>query len=164
MILGLTVPVFLHVLISLAAIGAGLMVLAGFIGDKRLDGANAFFLATTILTSVSGFLLPAHKVLPSHVLGVLSLIALAIACFARYSKKMRDGWRRTYVIAAMISFYFNVFVLVAQSFLKVSSLHALAPGGSEPPFAVAQSLVLIAFIALTVLAVKKYHLAAARTA
>ena len=157
MILGLPMFVFIHVLISLLGIGYGFVILAGFLGDKRLDGSNAFFLVTTILTSVTGFFLPAHTILPSHILGVVSLIALAIACVARYSKKMQGGWRKTYVISAMISFYFNVFVLVAQSFLKVPSLHALAPNGSEPPFAVAQSIVLIAFIVFTILAVKKFR-------
>ena len=157
MILGLPASVFIHVLISLLGIGSGFVILAGFLGDRRLDGSNAFFLVTTILTSLSGFILPAHKILPSHILGVLSLIALAFACVARYSKKMQGGWRKTYVITAMISFYFNVFVLVVQSFLKVPALHALAPTGSEPPFAIAQSIVLIAFIVLTVLAVKKFR-------
>ena len=160
MILGLPALVFIHVLISLLGIGSGFVILAGFLGGKRLDGSNAFFLVTTILTSLSGFILPAHKILPSHILGILSLIALAIACVARYPKKMHGGWRQTYVIAAMISFYFNVFVLVAQSFMKVPSLHALAPNGSEPPFAVAQSVVLIVFVVFTGLAVKKFRSAA----
>jgi hypothetical protein len=164
MILGQAALVFIHILISLFGIGSGFVILAGFLGGKRLDGSNAFFLVTTILTSLSGFILPAHKILPSHILGVLSLIALAIACVARYAKKMQDGWRKTYVISAMISFYFNVFVLVAQLFLKVPSLHSLAPNGSEPPFAIAQSIVLIAFAVFTVLAVKKFHSAATATA
>jgi len=157
MILGMPTLVFIHVLISLLGIASGFVILAGFLGDKRRDGANAFFLVTTILTSLSGFILPAHKILPSHILGALSVLALAIACLARYSKKMQGSWRKTYVITAMISFYFNVFVLVAQSFMKVPSLHALAPNGSEPPFAIAQSMALIAFAVLTVLAVKKFR-------
>jgi hypothetical protein len=149
--------VFIHVLISLLGMGSGLVIHCGFLGNKRIDGSNAFFLVTTILTSLSGFVLPAHKILPSHILGVLSLIALAIACVARYSKKMQGGWRKTYVISAMISFYFNVFVLVVQSFLKVPSLHALAPTGSEAPFTIWQSIALLAFIVLTILAVKKFR-------
>ena len=164
MILGLPVLVFAHVLISLLGIGSGFVILAGFLDGRRLDGANAFFLVTTILTSLSGFILPAHKILPSQILGVLSLIALAIACVARYAKKMQGGWQRTYVITAMISFYFNAFVLVAQSFLKVPSLHALAPHGSEPPFAIAQAIVLVAFAVCTVLAVKRFRSAVSRTA
>ena len=122
MVSGLPALVLIHVLISLLGIGSGLVILAGFFGDRRLDRANAFFLLTTTLTSLSGFILPAHRILPSHILGVLSLLALAMACFARYSRKLHGGWGRTYIVAAMISFYFNVFVLVAQGFLKVPSL------------------------------------------
>jgi hypothetical protein len=104
MILGLPALVFIHILISLLGIGSGLVILRGFLGNKRLDGSNAFFLVTAILTSLSGFILPAHKILPSHILGVLSLMALVIACVARYSKKMQGGWGKTYVFSAMISF------------------------------------------------------------
>jgi len=108
-------------------------------------------------------MLPAHKILPSPILGVLSLIALTIARVARYSKELRGGWRKTYVITAMVSFYFNVFVPVVQSFLKVPLLHALAPNSSEPPFAIAQAIVLLVSIVLTVLAVKKFRAAAPET-
>ncbi len=101
--------------------------------------------------------------MPSHILGVLSVIALTIACVARYSKKIRGGWLKTYVVTAMVSFYGCVFVLVVQSFLKVPSLHALAPNGSAPPFAVAQSIVLLVFIVLTVLAVRKFRAVARET-
>ena len=140
MVLGMPPLVVIHVLISLLGIGSGIAVLLGFLGNQRLDGWTHFFLLTTILTSVTGFFLPAHKLLPSHIVGILSLIALSIACVARYSKKMQGGWLRTYVITAMISLYFNVFVLIAQSFMKVPALHALAPTGSEQPFAVAQGV------------------------
>jgi hypothetical protein len=95
--------------------------------------------------------------LPSHILGVLSLIALAIACLARYSKRMQSGWLKTYVITAMISLYFNVFVLIAQAFMKVPPLHALTTTGSEPPFAVAQGLNLVLFIILTTFSVKRFR-------
>lgn len=164
MILGLPTLVFVHVLISLLGIGSGFVILAGFLGGRRLDTSNAFFLVTAILTSLSGFILPAHKIVPSHILGALSLIALAIACVARYLKKIQGGWQKTYVIAAMISFYFNVFVLVVQSFRKVPALHALAPNGSEPPFAIAQSIVLVAFVVFTVLANKRFRRAVSQTA
>jgi hypothetical protein len=157
MILGMPPLVVVHVLISLLGIGSGMVVVLGLFGNRRLDAWVHFFLTTTILTSVTGFFLPAHKILPSHVLGVLSLIALAIACVARYAKKMQGGWRKTYVITAVISLYFNVFVLIAQSFLKVRVLHALAPTGSEPAFAVAQGLNLIFFIVLTIFAVRKFR-------
>jgi hypothetical protein len=164
MLFGMTVPVFIHVLISLIGIGSGAVVALGLLAGKRLNGWTALFLLATILTSVTGYFLPAHKLLPSHIVGALSLIALAIACVARYSKKMQGGWRKTYVIFAMISLYFNVFVFVVQLFLKVPSLHKLAPNGSEPPFAITQSIVLLAFIILTVLAAKKFRDAARETA
>jgi hypothetical protein len=159
MILGMPPFVFIHVLISLLGIGSGIVVLLGFFGDKRLGDWTNFFLGTTILTSVTGFFLPAHKLLPSHILGILSLIALAIACVARYSKRMQGGWRPTYVITAMISLYFNVFVLIAQSFMKVPALHALAPTGSESPFAVAQGLNFLLFMIFTIFAVKNFRAA-----
>jgi len=164
MLFGMTIPVFIHVVLSLVGIGSGAIVAAGLLAARRLDGWTGLFLSTTILTSVTGFFLPAHKLLPSHIIGILSLIALGIACVARYAKKMQSGWRKTYVISAMISFYFNVFVLVAQLFMKVPALHELAPNGSEPPFAVAQSVVLIVFVALTVLAVKRFRAGASEAA
>jgi hypothetical protein len=155
MIMGMPPRVFIHVVISLLGIGSGMVVWLGFFGNKRLDAWTHFFLITTILTSVTGFFLPAHKILPSHILGVLSLIALAIACVARYFKRMQGGWLKTYVITAMISLYFNVFVLIAQSSMKLPALHALAPTGSEPPFA--QGLNLVLFLILTISAAKKFY-------
>src|SRR5262249_44066177 len=105
---------------------------------------------------------PFEHLLPSHILGILSLIALAIAILARYSFHMSGGWRATYVITAMISLYFNVFVLVVQSFEKVPALHALAPTQKEPPFGITQLVVLILFVVLTILAVRKFRLDPAR--
>jgi hypothetical protein len=149
--------VFLHLAISLLGIGSGIVVLLGFFGNKRVDAPTHFFLITTILTSVTGFFLPAHRILPSRILGVLSLIALAVACVGRYSKNMQRGWLTSFVISAMTSLYFNVFVLIAQSFMKVPALHALAPNGVEPPFAVAQGVKLVLFIILTIVALKKFR-------
>lgn len=157
MILGMTPLTFIHVLLSLIGIFAGAIVLIGFLGAKRLDGWTAVFLASTVLTSVTGYFFPFHKLLPSHIIGAISLVALAIAIAARYSKQMAGSWRRIYVIFAMLSFYLNVFVLVAQLFMKVPSLHALAPTGSEPPFAIAQTVVLVLFIGLSVLADKRFR-------
>jgi hypothetical protein len=134
-----------HVLISLVGIASGLVVLYGLLSAKRLDGWTGIFLATTVATSVSGFLLPAPHFLPSHAVGILSLIALVIAIAARYLRHLAGGWRTTYVITAVIALYFNVFVLIAQLFQKVPSLKALAPLGSEPPFVIAQLVVLVLF-------------------
>jgi hypothetical protein len=148
----------LHVVISLVGIVSGLVVGFGLIGNKRLDGWTATFLVTTVLTSVTGFLFfPLKPFLPSHVTGIISLAFLAVALYARYGVAMAGGWRKTYVITAMISLYLNVFVLVVQLFLKVPALHALAPTQAEPPFAIAQGLVLLAFLAWGTLAVKKFR-------
>jgi hypothetical protein len=161
MVLGMTLSTFtaLHVLISLVGIGAGAAVLLGMLEGKRLDGITAIFLFTTVLTSATGYLFPFHHLLPSHIVGAISLVALAIAIYARYAGHMEHGWRATYVITAMIAFYLNVFVLVVQAFLKVPALHALAPNGKEPPFAIAQLVVMAIFIAFTVAAVRKFRIA-----
>jgi hypothetical protein len=148
-----------HVLISLVGIGSGLVVLYGLLNAKRLDGWTGVFLATTAATSVSGFLLPAPHFLPSHAVGILSLIVLVIAIVARYLRHLAGGWRTTYVITAVIALYFNVFVLVAQLFQKVPALKALAPTGSEPPFLIAEVLVLGIFVVLGRRAVVKFRAA-----
>jgi hypothetical protein len=159
MVLGMSLSTFtsVHVAISLIGIVSGFIVMSGFLVGKRLDAWTGLFLSTTILTSATGYLFPFEHLLPSHILGLLSLIALAIAVLARYAKHMTGPWRVVYVVTACIALYFNVFVLVVQSFLKVPSLHQLAPKGSEPPFAIAQGTVLIVFVALTTFAVKKFH-------
>jgi hypothetical protein len=146
-----------HVLMSLVGIGSGLLVVYGLILGKRFDGATTIFVATTVLTSLTGFLFPFTHLLPSHVLGIISLVALAIAIVARYARHMAGPWRSTYVVCAVLALYFNVFVLVVQIFEKVPAAHALAPTQKEPPFAVVQLLVLVIFAVLGVLAVKKFR-------
>jgi len=146
-----------HVLISLAGIASGFVVLYGFLNVKRLDGWKAIFLITTILTSVTGYFFPFVHLLPSHIVGGISLVLLAIALYARYGRQLDRSWRTIYVITAMGALYFNVFVLVVQGFLKVPALHALAPTQSEPPFAIAQSIVLLIFIVPTVFAVRRFR-------
>jgi hypothetical protein len=146
-----------HVVISLVGIGSGLIVVFGMLNGKFLHGWNGLFLLTTVLTSVSGFGFPFAHLLPSHKVGIISLVVLAIAIVARYAQKLAGGWHRTYVICAVIALYLNVFVLVVQSFLKVPELHALAPSGNEPPFLVAQLIVLAIFIGLGIGAAKKFH-------
>jgi hypothetical protein len=153
----MSAAVLIHVLISLVGIASGFVVLFGLIAGKRLDGWTALFLATTVLTSVTGFFLPAHKILPSHIIGAISLVVLAISIYARYSRRLLGASRTTYVVTATVALYFNVFVLVFQSFLKVPSLKALAPTQSEPPFAIAQGTVLVLFVVLGTIAVKKFR-------
>jgi len=152
----------LHVLISLIGIGSGLVVMWGFLTAKRLGGITAIFLTTTVLTSVTGFGFPFTHLLPSHIVGILSLVLLAIAIPALYVCHLAGSWRWIYVVTASIALYLNVFVLIAQAFMKVASLHALAPTGKEPPFLIAQLLVMLIFVVLTILAVKKFHVGPAR--
>ncbi len=159
MVLGMSLQTYtaIHVIISLIGIGSGLVVLAGLFANKRLDSWTTIFLTTTALTSVTGFLFPFKGVTPGIVLGVLSMITLAVAIVARYARHLAGGWRRTYVISAVVSLYFNVFVLVVQSFEKVPTLHALAPTGKEAPFGITQLIVLVAFAVLGVIAAKKFR-------
>src|SRR5271169_242562 len=163
MILGMTTSTFtmVHVLISLVGIGSGFLVVYGMFAGKQFDGATAIFLVTTVLTSVTGFLFPFVHLLPSHVLGVISLVVLAIAILARYVFHMERGWRGTYVVCAVLALYLNVFVLVAQAFMKVPAPNVLAPTQKEPPFLVAQLVVMAIFIVLGVLAAKKFRVGAA---
>jgi hypothetical protein len=160
MMLGMSLSTFtfVHVLISLVGIGSGFLVLYGMLLGKRFDGATAIFLVMTVLTSLTGFLFPFVRLLPSHILGVISLVALAVAIVARYARNMAGAWRSTYVVTAVLALYLNVFVLVAQIFLKVPAAHALAPTGKEPPFLVAQLIVMAIFVVLGVFAVKKFRL------
>jgi hypothetical protein len=153
-----------HVVLSLIGILSGLVVAFGFVARKRLDTWTAVFLVTTVLTSVTGFLFPFHKLLPSHILGVLSLIALAFAIYALYYRHLAGGWRRTYVITSVIALYLNVFVLVAQLFQKVPSLKELAPTQTEAPFKVTQLVVLLAFLVIGYLCAKNFREPQLRTA
>lgn len=162
MILGMTTLTFVHVVLSLIGILSGLVVVFGMMGGKRLSGWTAVFLVSTVLTSVTGFFFPFHKLLPSHVLGILSLAALALAIVALYMLRLAGAWRRIYVISAVIALYLNVFVLIAQLFQKVPTLKALAPTGSEPPFLVTELVVMVIFVVLGTLATRRFRTEAIR--
>jgi hypothetical protein len=159
MILGMTTSTFtlIHVLLSLAGIGTGFIVVYGLLVGKRLDGWTAIFLSTTALTSLTGFLFPVEHILPSHIVGIISLVVLAIAIVARYTLHLANAWRWVYVVCAVLALYLNSFVAVVQSFLKVPALKALAPTQKEPPFLVAQLAVLAIFIVLGILSVKRFR-------
>jgi hypothetical protein len=159
MVLGMSLATYtiVHVIISLVGIGSGLIVLFGLLNGRLLSPWNGLFLLTTVLTSVTGFFFPYTKITPGIILGVLSLIILAIALFALYARHLSGGWRRTYAVTALIALYFNVFVLVAQLFEKVPAIHALAPTQTEPPFKIAQLLLLILTIVLITLAAKRFR-------
>ena len=161
MILGMSLSIFTtaHVIISLIAIISGIIVMFGLLGSNRRPGMTAIFLLFTILTSVTGFLFPFEKLLPSHMIGILSLVLLAIACISLYVMKLSGPWRPTYIVTAMTSLYLNVFVLIIQAFLKVPALHALAPSvpPSEPPFAIIQGIVLLFFVLVIIGAVRRFR-------
>ena len=158
----MTTLVLVHVVISLIAIVAGLVAMFRMLGSNRVSRLTTTFLVTTILTNVTGFFIPPFlydKFLPSHAIGILSLVLLAIACFALYSAKLSGMWRWIYVVTALISLYLNCFVLVIQSFLKIPALTALAPGNppSGPVFAVVQGIVLVFFVLVTIGAVRRFR-------
>jgi len=161
MVLGMSLSAFttLHVVISLIAIVAGIIVMFGMLGSNPMPGLTAIFLLFTILTSVTGFLFPFKGVTPADVVGALSLLLLAIACIALYVMKLSGGWRWIYVVTALISLYLNVFVLVIQSFLKIPALSAVAPGNppSGPVFAVVQGIVLVFFVLMIIGAVRRFR-------
>ena len=159
MIAGLSIENFtiLHVAISLIAIVSGLVVLFGMLGARRLPGWTALFLATTVLTSVTGFMFPINGLTPAIAVGVISIVILAIALMALYVKHLSGAWRWIYVKTALAALYFNVFVLIVQSFQKVPALQKLAPTQSEPPFSVTQGVVLVAFLVLGTMAARRFR-------
>lgn len=157
MILGMSPLLFVHVVISLIGIATGAVVVYSLLTSRPHGGWTAAFLATTVLTSVTGFPLPATQLLPSHIFGVLSLILLAVALTALYVYRLAGAWRWIYVASALTSLYLNVFVGVAQSFQKLPLLKGLAPTQSEPPFLFVQVLVLALFVLFAVLAVKRFR-------
>jgi hypothetical protein len=159
MILGMSTSSFtlVHVVLSLIGIFSGLIVLFAMLGGKRLDGWTALFLATTVLTSVTGFFFPRSQVLPSHIVGVISLIVLAAAIVALYVYRLAGSWRWIYVAGAVLALYLNIFVGIVQAFQKLPFLQPLAPTQSEPPFLVTQLVVLAIFILLGVMGVKRFH-------
>jgi hypothetical protein len=160
----LTAITLIHAAFSLVGIVSGFVVISGLLKAKRLDGWTTLFLTTTLLTSATGFLLPFHKLMPSHIVGTISLLILALAMVARYRLNLNGVWRSVFVISAVTAQWFNVFVLVAQLFAKVPALKATAPTQSEPPFAIAQLAVLALFIWLGIGSVKNFQVKTAPAA
>lgn len=157
MIFDITAFTLAHVLLSLVGLVAGLIVAGGLVSGKRLDGWTGLFLATTILTNVTGFGFPVDILLPSHYVGIISLVALAIVLLARYGKRLAGSWRGIYVVGAVLSLYLNVFVLVVQLFRRLPALSDAAPTQQEPPFLVTQVIVLALFIWLGRAAVRGFR-------
>lgn len=159
MILGMSISAFttLHVLISLFAIAIGLVWVADLLRGRQSGPIAGLFLLTTILTSVTGFLFPITALTPAVIFGIISLVALTFAVLALYVFELRGLWRPVYLVTAVFSLYLNVFVAVVQAFQKIPAFNAFAPTQSEPPFAIAQTIVLVLAIVVGWLAVRRFH-------
>ena len=166
MIFGIPLATYtvIHVLLSLAGIGSGFVVLFGLISGKRLNHWTSIFLATTLATSLTGFGFPNDHTTPGQVIGVISMVVLAVAIFARYGRRLTSVWGRIYVVSASLALYLNAFVAVVQSFEKVPVLKAVAPTLSEPAFVGAQCVVLAGFVILGYRAVANFRESDPRTA
>jgi hypothetical protein len=148
---------FVHIVLSLVGIVSGFVVVFGLLTARRLDGWTKLFLASTVATSVTGFGFPFHRLLPSHIVGVISLVVLAVAIVARYARHLAGAWRWIYAVGAVLSLYLNFFVLIVQAFQKVPALKAVAPTQSEPPFVVAQVVALVMFVVLGIAGTIRFH-------
>lgn len=159
MILGMSLQAFtvFHLILSMIGIAFGFIVAGGILASNKLPGWTALFLLTTILTSATGFLFPFTKLLPSHIVAIISLVLLAVALYALYGKDLSGVWRTVYIVTAMLALWFNVFVLIAQSFQKVGLLNVYAPTGAEPPFAITQAVVLVFFIFAIVAGIRRFR-------
>ena len=159
MVLGMSLATFtlIHVLISLVGIGSGLIVMERLLRNRALGLSNSVFLVTTVLTSATGFLFPFKGFTPAIGVGMFSLVILAIAVFALYLGNLIGPWRWIYVVTAVIALYLNVFVAVVQAFTKVGRLRVLAPTQTEPPFAAAQGAVLVIFLILCLIALRRFR-------
>jgi hypothetical protein len=157
MVWGMTLGTFtaVHVALSLIGIATGFVVMIGLLRGMQLRGWTALFLVTTVATSVTGYGFPVDRLLPSHVVGALSLVVLVLAIVA-----LRRVWRSVYVVCSALALYFNVFVGIVQAFLRIPALQALAPQQNEPPFVIVQLIVLAGFILLTIVAAKRFRGAA----
>lgn len=159
MVFGMSLSAFttFHTILSLIGIAAGLVVLFQMLRGRFSKSWTWLFLFTTIMTSVTGYGFPASQILPSHIVGGISLVVLALALYALFGKRLAGGWRAIYVVAAAIALYLNCFVGVVQAFMKLPPLHALAPTGGEPPFMVAQLATLVFFVVAGLLAFRRFH-------
>jgi hypothetical protein len=157
-IIGISIPIFtkLHVIISLVAIFTGFFFVKRMLENKTLNFWNTIFLITTVLTTATGFMFPLSGLTPAVITGIISTVILLIALFSLYVKHLQGPWRKTYIITALMAFYLNSFVAVVQSFQKIPALHELAPTQTEPPFAIAQFLVLVLFMVAGIFSVKRF--------
>ena len=164
MIVDITTFTLIHVVLSLVGIVAGLVVAGGLVAGRRLDGWTGAFLVTTVLTNVTGFGFPFVTFLPSHGVGILSLVILPVVIIARYWKHLAGAWRGVFVVGTVLVLYLNVFVLLAQLFLRLPALIVAAPTQKEPPFLLTQLVVLALFVWLGRAALKGFRAESAKRA
>jgi hypothetical protein len=157
---GLLAFTLFHTALSLIQFVSGFVVVFALMGSRDGGTWMPVYLASGIATSVTGFMFPVSGFLPSHAFGILSLALFAVILLARYKFHLAGAWRGIFVASLVLTVYLDAFVAIVQAFLKIPSLHALAPNGSEPPFAIAQAILLVLFIALGVIASRSYHPAA----
>lgn len=175
MIIGLSVPTFtvLHVVISLIAIASGLVVVFGLVGSHRLPKLTALFWIMTVLTTVTGFMFflsptQARMVTPAAATGIFATLFFVLGLIALYGKQLFGRWRWIYAVSATVSLYLNIFVLIVQSFQKLTIINptaTLTPPFSGPPFApptdfhfiVAQGAALVVAVILGVVTVLKFR-------
>jgi hypothetical protein len=158
-ILGISLSLFtqIHVAISVIGIASGLVAVRGMLAARIFRAVTVLFLATTMLTCITGFMFPFHGMTPGIVVGILSMVLLLAATLALYSFHLAGAWRWIYVVSSVMALWFNVFVFIAQSFEKIPAFHALAPTQTEAPFKIAQLLALAIFVILGIFAVKRFH-------
>lgn len=149
-----------HVLVSLVAIVAGIPVVHGFLRSQIYPGWTRIYIVTTALTLITSFLFPFNGFTPAIGVGIICVLIFIPVLYAKYRSSLTGIWRFVYVVGSVALLYFNCFVLIVQSFLKVPALHALAPQGSEPPFLVAQVVLLVAAIAFGAFSVRRFQVGA----
>ena len=154
---GLTAFTLFHTALSLVQLVSGIVVVIELMGSRSSGPWLLVYLVSAIATSVTGFLFPVDKFLPSHAFGIISLVLLLLVILARYTFHLAGAWRLIYVVGLVITVYLDAFVAVVQAFLKIPALHALAPAGSEPPFAIAQGVLLVIFVGLGIAAARNFR-------
>ena len=143
--------------ISLIAIAAGFVVVAGMIEGKRLPAWTAVFLATTVLTSLTGFLFPFGGITPGIVVGIVFVGAAGLRAVRALHPDLTQAWRWVYAVTAIAALYLNIFVGIVQTFQKVEFFRAMAPTQSEPPFLIFQGVALGVVLVLGVFAVMRFR-------
>jgi len=154
---GLAAFTWFHTALSLVQLVSGIVVVIALVGGRSGGAWLWIYLVSAIATSATGFAFPVDKFLPSHAFGIISLVLLLLVILARYAFHLAGAWRWIYAIGLVITVYLDAFVAIVQAFLKIPALHAFAPTGSEPPFAVAQIILLVIFVVLAIMAVRKFH-------